>query len=280
MRRGPLLAWLARIAPEVMAFDRWLTTVLSLPDEPERTCDTSAAVRRLDQGGFPWAIVAEFQSDPDAEMFGRMLEYLGRLWRVERPTRLPGDRFNLLGVVVNLIGGGTASRSMVWSPQAHTTLHVCQWNMASENASALLDSVTANQVPRAALVFAPLMQRGGESGIIERWLELANAETDAELKANLGAAVTPAELVDANRKDVWATALEGFNVQESTVINGWMTAGMARLIVGILQERFGPVPEVVRTRLTQTQSDEQLRHWAMPASSIGTLAEFQRALGV
>src|SRR5919202_5839464 len=112
------LPWLLRLPPAGLGFDGWLDTpTLPFPGEPERTCDTVASLRDTARGGVPWAVVVEFQVEPDPDMFGRLLVYLGRLWLERGPSPERGDRFELGAVVVNLTGAGRSSRRMDW-PEA------------------------------------------------------------------------------------------------------------------------------------------------------------------
>src|SRR5262249_37386059 len=86
-----LLLWLLGLATDEVEFDDWLNTSnIPWPGQPDRTCDTVAYLRDRTDGGRPWAQVAEIQSEPDAEMFGRLLEYLGAIWRQRRPSGARG----------------------------------------------------------------------------------------------------------------------------------------------------------------------------------------------
>ena len=44
----------------------------------------------------------------------------GMIWLQEKPTDLPGDRFCLQSVVVNLTGVGNSGRTMQWKPGSST----------------------------------------------------------------------------------------------------------------------------------------------------------------
>ena len=86
------------------------------PGDPERTNDTIAVLEEIDRPGPPWAMPIEFQSEPDPDMFGRLLIYLGSIWLEKRPDPLRGGRYRLAGAVVNLTrtsASNPASRDMV-----------------------------------------------------------------------------------------------------------------------------------------------------------------------
>ena len=69
-----MLAWLLQVSVATFAFIRWLDTRrLPFPGQPDRTCDTVAHLERLDDNHRPWAVVVEFNIEPDAIMFGRVL---------------------------------------------------------------------------------------------------------------------------------------------------------------------------------------------------------------
>jgi hypothetical protein len=212
LRRCPaLLRWLLEATADVV-FVRWLPTKLTIPDFPERENDMIAHVRRQDQGGMPWAIPVEFQVEPDPLMFGRLLIYEGLIWVLVKPTEHPGDRFNLLGLVVNLTGIGTTGQNMEWTPGKGTGLLPIERNLQGFSASTVLEQIANGKVPRAALALLPLMIGGGEPGIIKRWLEVAAPETDEQWRRDFCLALVFAELTGC--QEDWTTPWEG-----STCVN-------------------------------------------------------------
>ncbi len=58
--------------------------------------------------------MVEFQTQPDPEMFGRLLGYLTGLWLMLRPDDEQGSRFHVGAAVVNLTGSGSAGRELRW----------------------------------------------------------------------------------------------------------------------------------------------------------------------
>src|ERR1700692_3460856 len=93
-----LFSWLLRLTPAQLRFERWLPTQLTLPGTPQRLCDGIAALADLERGGLPFAAILEVQTEPDATMTGRLLVAGGLLWLTVKPTPLPGDRYELLGI--------------------------------------------------------------------------------------------------------------------------------------------------------------------------------------
>ncbi len=147
------LGWVLTLPTEAFGFAGWLDTRgVAFPGGDDRTGDTVAHVTRTDAGGEPWMFAVEFQLEPDAEMFGRMLEYLGNLWRRVRPDSERGSRFAPVGVVVNLTGTGNATRQHVWpAAGVNTTLLVNERNLATESANELLVTIESGTVSRAVL---------------------------------------------------------------------------------------------------------------------------------
>src|SRR5947209_8740721 len=69
-----LLLWLLRTTADKVAFAGWLDTrQVPWPGQADRICDTVASLLDRTDGDRPWAVVAEFQVEPDPEMFGRLL---------------------------------------------------------------------------------------------------------------------------------------------------------------------------------------------------------------
>ncbi|MFO0846226.1 MAG: hypothetical protein U0797_28250 [Gemmataceae bacterium] len=182
-----LLAWLLRLPPAEVDFVDWVDTrQVPWPGQPGRTCDTVAHLRDRGEGGRPWAVVFEFQAEPDELMFGRGLAYLGELWQACKPTGHRGDRFEVGLVVVNLTGVGRASRRMRLAKAGlRTTLGALEWNLSTLPARRVLRQIEAGDAPRSALTWVPLFQGGDQPGILKKWRQLAEQETDKERRKTL-----------------------------------------------------------------------------------------------
>src|SRR5206468_10585612 len=148
-----------------------------LPGTPERLCDAIAELSDLEHGGRPFAALLEIQTIPDTTMPGRLMLAGGLLWLTVKPTPLPGDRYELVGVVINLTGTGDCSRRCVLGT-AEWTLRPVEVNVEALNAGDVLDGIEAGTVPREVLAMIPLMQRGEEEGIMQRWRQFVDAEMD------------------------------------------------------------------------------------------------------
>jgi hypothetical protein len=294
------LHWLLEAGTARLPFRGWLDTrTIPFPGHPERVCDTVAEL--IDEAAFLyWALVIEFQTEPDAELFGRLLEYLGRLWRELRPTGYADQRFQVVAAVVNLTGSGATSREMTLPPRLRTLLQVQEINLAEQEAAPLLTAIAAGHHSRALLPWIPLLRGGTQPGIIEHWQEIAATEPDARRRGDYaGLAIVLADLVDA--RPVWKKALEGWNVKQSAQVLEWqeearkagreegeqhgeqrgeqrgLLRGKQEAILHLLQGRFHKrISKALINKISNTTDLATLTHWFNAAITIGSLKEFQQ----
>ena len=218
------LAWLFPGFAAHLRFERWLDTrTAPMPGLPNQTADTVGELFELHEARPPWLMLLEFQTEPDPEMFGRLLGQLGKFWREHRPDALPGSRYQLVAAVVNLTGTPEslpASRVFAFPiGDLGLGLAVQERHLATESADGTLDAIARGETAGSILAFIPLMQGGGEDGIIQRWLELAGKEPDHRKRGQLGyLALVMAELKPWFGE--WKKALKEWNMRESTVIQG------------------------------------------------------------
>jgi hypothetical protein len=224
-----LLRWLLLRLAATIHFRLWLDArTLPFPGHPDRTCDTVAGLVDDAAPDRWWALPIEFQHAPDPEMFGRLLEYLGRLWRELRPPGPPSNRFDVAAVVVNLTGRGQSSRRMkLGKTGLETALQVGECNLEQEDAAATLRGIARRRVARCILPWIPLMHGGGEAAIIAQWKRVAEAEPDARRRADYGGlALVFAELAACRLE--WKSALEGWNVEQSVQVLEWQAQAYNR----------------------------------------------------
>ena len=257
------LGWLFRLPPERFVFRGWLDTrAVPIPGDRDRTNDTVARLERPTGDQPPWAVAVEFQTAPDPEMFGRLADYLSVLWRHLRPDAERGSRFEVGAAVVNLTGTGFASRRMEWPETGLATeLKVVERNLEAESADELLTGVESGRWSRSLLPWVPLMAGAGEPVLVDRWKRLAESEPDSLRRANFGSiALLFADR--AGRNDLWQAKLEGWNVEESTVLNEWMAKAEARAEVRTLlrlgARRFGPAPGDTETAIRAITDRQRL----------------------
>lgn len=221
--------WLLRLPREAFGFHRWLDTRgVPFPGDPDRTGDTVAHIENSSEHGVPWALAVEFQTQPDPDMFGRLLGYLSGLWLTLRPDPERGSRFHMGAAVVNLTGVGLATRDMRWPATGLTThLGVVERNLERESASELLAGIESEHWSRCLLPWVPLLAGSDAPELVDRWKLLAEGEPNSRRRAEYGGlALVFADKAD--RKLLWQEKLEGWNMQESVVVNEWIAMGEKR----------------------------------------------------
>jgi hypothetical protein len=227
-------------------------------------------------------VLVEFQAEADPEMFGRAMEYLGGAWRREKPTGHAGDRFELGLVVVNLTGRGSSFRRMSW-PEAglETVVAGREWNLAELDAAEVLDQAVAGRAPAIVLTWIPLMKRGDEAGIIQRWLEVAGQVADLRVRRDLRLAAGFAEA--AKRGPVWQEALKGWDVEEPIFVKELEARAMLKQqidsLLRVLRARFNSVPEDLVSAIRETTELHVLDGWLITAATSVSLDAFRQAIG-
>jgi hypothetical protein len=286
-----LLGWLLPGLPPAPHFAGWLDTrSIPFPGEPERACDTVAHLVDNADPLMHWALVLEFQREADPDMFGRFLEYLGRLWRELRVPGRPTVRFRVGAALVNLAGQGRASLTVELPGTAvRTALEVEKKNLVDEDTAATLERIAAWTVDRCVLPWIPLMHGGGTPGIIARWKALAEAEPDAVCRGDWGGLVLV--FADAaGTRPQWKRALEDWNVETSQQVLEWQAEARAKGriegkaeakaedVVSALRVRFPKkVSKKLHQAIMQSTDLEQLDHWHKLAITAETLDAFRAA---
>ncbi len=101
-----------------------------------------------------------------------------------------------------------------------------QRTLRDEDAAATLADIAAGRTSRCLLPWISLMRGGGEPSIIEEWKCLVGSDPDARWRSDVSALVQVfAELTGCQAQ--WQAALEGWNMRESTVVEGWRAEGRA-----------------------------------------------------
>ncbi|HJZ90435.1 MAG TPA: hypothetical protein VKE40_06150 [Gemmataceae bacterium] len=280
-----VLNWALPATPSPLRFIRWLDArTVPFPGSPHRVCDTVAHLEQVDPPGRPWAIPVECQVEPDPEMFGRLLEYLGRLWRAERPSPERGDRFWLGAVVINLTGTGRSSRDHEWTAVGlRTQLRVVERNLHQESASSTLARVADGTLGTIILGLVPLMDGGDDSGIMTEWLRLASTEADPRRRSDIGAlALVFAEA--ANRGSAWMRLLKGWNMIQSKQVLEWQAEGEARgkasAVVAFLEARFQVVPADLIAAIQGISDLHRLNPMVKLAATAVSLDQFRTDAGL
>jgi hypothetical protein len=268
---GLFFQWLLRKTAQQVSFSRWRTAPLTLPGVADRLCDGIAELADQERGGLPFAALLEVQTQPDATMPGRLMLAGGLVWLTLRPSPLPGDRFELLGVVLNLTGTGNAARECVLGT-ARWILKPVEVDFETLDARIVLAEIAAGTAPPELLAFLPLMQSGDDPAIIARWREMVGAETDQHRRGSYALAKVFAER--AGRRSLWEAAMEDLNMIESPLIAellaGARIEGKIEMLVRIVKRLPGQPDAVLATIRACTNSDQIDRWWeaALEATSV------------
>jgi hypothetical protein len=209
------LRWLLGPAAERYRFRDWLDIpVLSVTDH---SADLVAELVEKSVVALGWAVPILFRAEPDQELFGRLLELWGRLWRESHPNEQPIQRFQIAAAVLNLTSSPRTSRVIHFGEGLRLSLDVREINLAEKEAMPLLDAIAEGKHTRALLPFIPLMRGGKEESVRDRWQAIAQQEPDIQRRADAAyLAVVLADLVDAGT--VWEKILEAEEMKPSAQI--------------------------------------------------------------
>jgi hypothetical protein len=274
------LAWLLDSCLITLRFCRWLgERTTPTPGEREQTGDTVAELEQTPVPGPPWAFPLEFQTEPDPAMYGRLLVQMGQTWLDQVPDELPGSRYQLAAVVVNLTGTRAsipASREyfLPLPQRLGTGLWVKERYLAEESAQLTLKRIAAKHVAECILALIPLMQGAGEPGTIKEWVEVTSKVEDGRRRDEL--VVLALVLVDLKEwSPTWHAALEGWNVVESPTVAKWMEQAAVRnsqkLLRDLLVRKFGPLPPPLLEQINALNDVERLHDAALQVIDILTL---------
>ncbi len=179
----------------------------------------------------------------------------------------PRDAFHT--AVMSYSGPGTRHAALVW-------------NVEEDGADQALTAVTAGGATWGLLFWIPLRHGGGEVATIARWKELAGALPARRARGDLGRiALTFAEL--GGCLAAWETALEGWDMTESKVVNRWIDeaereariAMSRKRLLQLVQSRFpGALPPEVVDLMGRQDSEDMLEEWFQAALSAPSAEEF------
>jgi hypothetical protein len=108
--------------------------------------------------------------------------------------------------------------------------------------------------------------------------QVALTEPDAQVRSTLGAfALNFADL--AGRSELWEQALEGWDMQNSQVVDRWRAEGQLEArrddLQALLESRFGSLPEELIERIRAVQDAQRLHQAFQQALKLQSLAELQ-----
>src|SRR5947209_4784623 len=99
------LHWILPGLDPALKFHGWLDTrTLPFPGTPDRTCDTVADLAEDAATDHRWAVISEFQTEPEPELLDRALEYVIRIRRGLRFGPHHRARYQVVAALVSLTG--------------------------------------------------------------------------------------------------------------------------------------------------------------------------------
>ncbi|MCI0460136.1 MAG: hypothetical protein L0Z62_24555 [Gemmataceae bacterium] len=284
---GPFFAWLLRRfdPPPPLVFERWDDTRRQpLPGGPDRTDDVVAVLQHTEAAEQRTWLIVEVETEPERFIFHRLGIY-GLLLSMEL-VRGPGpvEEPPVGTVPINLTGQPRREslRLVIPGTSSGQTVTPLVVNLRQQDAATTLAGIAAGQTGLCLLPWLPLLAGGGEPALIAEWKRVALTEPDPQRRSlyrNL--ALVLAEL--ARELVNWQQALEGWQMQESQVILGWMKRGeqkaavetnRARLLDVLRTRLQDPVPEPVRLAIEGTNDPDILTGWFKTALTVSTLDEF------
>lgn len=291
------LCWLFPGFAELARHVGWVDTRrLPFPGKTDQTGDLVFEIEILEVIQALWAVALEFQLEPDPDMFGRMLIYLGTLWMERHPDPARGTRYQLASTVVNLTGNSRSatSASFVWpgTDDMQCVLVMRERFLAEESAKDTLEAIAQGEYDRALLPWVPVMAGGSKPAIIKRWRELANGETDERRRGNLGYnALIFAE--KSSEPQAWQDALKGWGMVKSKVMEQTRSEGRKEgLAKGLIQGQQLMLLKFLRNRTKQEVPADlvakieacrdvaQLDSWGEVVVAIATIDDFRQQTGL
>jgi hypothetical protein len=209
------------LGPATSAAWRWTgvwldTQAVPFPGEPDRRCDTVAALEHRRLAVPPLAAVIEFMSEARRAFPERLADYCLAIRSDVPAQREPTVSYDVIGVV--LLTG--APQPEVWQMAPPDCEGLGLWfrckvrTLRNEDAFDTLSSIDLGEIAMAILAWVPLMAGADRPEVVAEWRRLAERKGRAEDRAVLaGLARIFAEL--AGRAGVWHKGLEDFNVLQS-----------------------------------------------------------------
>jgi hypothetical protein len=276
--------WLLPIRPPLVppGFGQWDDTRrASWPGGPERTDDLVAIM------GWPGApasarLIVEVKAEPD----GKALLQVG-VYELLLAGEV-GEGVQVGSVLLHLTGAPERTELHLGVPGVGLGHHIGPEivNLCERDAPRTLRWIETGELGRCVLPWLALLRGGGDPGFIEDWKRVVEMEPDPEKRARYRAwALVFAEL--SKQLVNWQKGLEGWMMQESQVINGWIRTGEVKgelknareSILRLVRRRLvDSVPEDLRLAIEGTNDPQVLSRWFDAALDAETLDQFRAAM--
>jgi hypothetical protein len=286
--------WLLPGLDADLLFTRWLDTqTIPFPGQPDRRCDTAAELTHASGLAPNWMLILELQTEPDADILERLLEYMARARRELRYGPHGRDKYLTALAVINLTGPEPHSVLDMELPGATDATFRCRargLTFAKVSAGQTLAEVRAGQTARCLLPWLPLMKDGNNPETMTGWKEAAEQEPDHSVRSTYaGLALVFADLADCLTE--WKQGLEGWNMKESRIIEAWRDEGrqegrqegrletLRAILLRLLARRFPDASSSEVTAAVQSQiSADELMRWLDLLDTVESLEAFRTAI--
>jgi hypothetical protein len=278
------LLWLLPGLTADLRFARWLDTRrLPFPGEPDRVCDTLAALVHVTGAAPPRAVVVEFERTARPDKLERLFLYA--LQAREDLRHGPGerDKYEVTAALVNLsrVHAGDTFEMTLPGTSLHLRGRAGVRNLETEQAAATLADIAGGKVARCVLPWIPLMADGGEESIITEWKRVASQETDTRRRDTFaGLALIFADLT--RRRPTWRVCLKEWNVEDDPpIVREWQAEALQDALLKMLHKRFpGGLPEDLLGAIRAQLDPDRVTGWFDAAVDAPTLDQFRGSTGL
>jgi hypothetical protein len=257
-----------RIAGLAADFMRWFPTKgVPLPGGPERDADLVSLCKA--EAGVTPLLIWEFQSRHDPGKIAVLtLETMIFACNAGGAAE-PGAPLLPVPVLVYLAGECPQRELGLITPNGFGVIgKPVVWEMAKDSARETLAELRRGETTWGSLFWVPLMQGGGDEGVIDDWLSLLDK---APVKARQDIANVAFVLSDlAGRRLAWARVNKEANMAESDVLDELLEMKLLfdrkRSLIGFLKVQHPDVitPDVERA-IKEQPSLEVLDSWTLDA---------------
>ena len=175
-----------------------------------------------------------------------------------------------------------------------TALNVVERNLSRISAKRILRRIESGRRPAALLPSIPLFHGGNEAGIITKWVEVAQRQTDTSVIRAMPLTEYFAEA--AGCIEVWREAMKGWDVIKSQVFEEWtalaqqkgfeegdkegVKKGQRLVLLRILQRIQANLPADLEQAIGIIDDPARLDAVVDTALSSASLEDFRRATGL
>jgi predicted transposase YdaD len=233
---------------------------------------TSDVLVKVQEDGYEYLMLVEFQARPDRKMAGRLLEYTAiHHRRYEKPV---------YPVIINLTGGSRREERYIMDC---LDLTVIDFNYILINLEEVAGRELLYRGPVGLLPLAPLMR---QDDLPEKVLEKCASRIDNEVKAEEERNILYIALAALSSlkfsKELILRVLEVSKLENLPLFDGireeWEARARLDVLVDLLEAKFGKVPEDLRSHLGELKSPEIIKDTIRKVVNAETIDEFSRML--